>query len=167
MPKGKRNIQDPLKKFYFENSNVDIDIDIDISNNISSREILEIGIDEAGRGPLFGRVYTAAVILPDDENFDYSLLKDSKKFHSEKKINEVANYIKENAFAWSITYNDEKMIDKINIRQSVLSSMHQSIKKIVNEHINDGKNHRLLIWSFLCFEIWCQTFLNDKNNIKK
>lgn len=138
MPKGKRNIQDPLKKFYFENSNVDIDI----SNNISSREILEIGIDEAGRGPLFGRVYTAAVILPDDENFDYSLLKDSKKFHSEKKINEVANYIKENAFAWSITYNDEKMIDKINIRQSVLSSMHQSIKKIVNE---SSKEYFLLV----------------------
>jgi len=41
-----------------------------------------IGVDEAGRGPLFGRVYTAAVILHDD--FDTSLLKDSKKFTSEK-----------------------------------------------------------------------------------
>ena len=46
---------------------------------------LEIGIDEAGRGPLFGRVYTAAVILPKDEEFKYEWLKDSKKFSSEKK----------------------------------------------------------------------------------
>ena len=47
--------------------------------------IIEIGVDEAGRGPLFGRVYTAAVILPKDEGFDFSKVKDSKKFHSKKK----------------------------------------------------------------------------------
>ena len=42
-----------------------------------------IGVDEAGRGPLFGRVYSAAVILPSEEsNFDLSLIKDSKKFSS-------------------------------------------------------------------------------------
>tara|TARA_Y100000992_G_C21165093_1_gene443079 strand:+ start:616 stop:873 length:258 start_codon:yes stop_codon:yes gene_type:complete len=46
----------------------------------------EIGIDEAGRGPLFGRVYTAAVVLPKDKDlFDHSLMKDSKKFTSKKK----------------------------------------------------------------------------------
>lgn len=45
--------------------------------------IIEIGVDEAGRGPLLGRVYAAAVILP-NENFDFSLLKDSKKFSSKK-----------------------------------------------------------------------------------
>lgn len=94
---------------------------------------LEVGIDEAGRGPLFGRVYTAAVILPKDESFKYEWLKDSKKFSSEKKILEVANYIKENALAWNVTYNDEKMIDKINIRQSVLSSMHDSIKGVMKD----------------------------------
>ena len=38
-----------------------------------------IGIDEAGRGPLFGRVYTSAVILT-EEGFDLTCLKDSKKF---------------------------------------------------------------------------------------
>ena len=42
----------------------------------------EIGIDEAGRGPMFGRVYAACVILPKNDTFDYSLLKDSKKFTS-------------------------------------------------------------------------------------
>jgi len=48
-------------------------------------DIKEIGVDEAGRGPLFGRVYTAAVILP-KEGFEYSRMKDSKRFNSEKKI---------------------------------------------------------------------------------
>ena len=57
--------------------------------------VFEIGVDEAGRGPLFGRVYAAAVILPKDGTFDYSKVKDSKKFHSKKKIEEAANYIKE------------------------------------------------------------------------
>ena len=35
------------------------------------------------------------------------------------------------------------------------------IIKIVNEHLNEGKNHRLLIWSFLNFEWWCRIFLNN------
>lgn len=42
--------------------------------------VFEIGVDEVGRGPLFGRVYTAAVILPKDGSFDCSMVKDSKNF---------------------------------------------------------------------------------------
>ena len=46
---------------------------------------IEIGVDEVGRGPMFGPVYTGAVVLPkDSEEFDYSLLKDSKSLHQEK-----------------------------------------------------------------------------------
>jgi len=91
----------------------------------------EIGIDEVGRGPLFGRVYTACVILPKLESFKYELLKDSKKFTSEKKLIEVCNYIKENAIAWSVTYEEEYVIDKINIRQAIFNSMHNSINEII------------------------------------
>jgi ribonuclease HII len=116
--------QEPLTKFYNEESN-----------------LLEIGIDEAGRGPLFGRVYTAAVILPKDTDFDFEKMKDSKKFSSKKKINEVAEHIKEKALYWSVTYNDETVIDTINIRQSVLKSMHQSIKNIITEE----KEYLLLV----------------------
>ena len=47
-------------------------------------EIIEIGVDEVGRGPMFGRVYCAAVILPQD-NFKHETMKDSKKFSSKKK----------------------------------------------------------------------------------
>lgn len=49
-----------------------------------NNSINEIGIDEVGRGPLFGRVYAAAVILPKDDSFNHSLMKDSKKFTSKK-----------------------------------------------------------------------------------
>lgn len=90
--------------------------------------IIEIGVDEAGRGPLFGRVYTAAVILPKDDSFDFSKVKDSKKFHSKRKIEEVAAYIKEHSLAWCVTYCDEKTIDEINILQATQQSMHQSIQ---------------------------------------
>ena len=104
--------------------------------------IIEIGIDEVGRGPMFGRVYTAAVILP-KEGFDHSKMKDSKKFHSKKKINEVSEYIKENAIAWSIQWEDEKLIDKINIRNATHSAMHKAIKEIYDKE-ND-KNYVLLV----------------------
>jgi len=92
--------------------------------------IFEIGVDEVGRGPLFGRVYTAAVILPKDDSFDYSKMKDSKKFHSKQKIEEVAKYIKENALAWHISYETEQTIDTINILQATQRCMHGSIKEV-------------------------------------
>jgi ribonuclease HII len=99
---------------------------------------LEIGIDEAGRGPLFGRVYTAAVILPKtNTEFDYTKVKDSKLFHSKKKIEEAANYIKENALHWAVTYEDEKVIDNINVLQATQQSMHKSIREIVDAIGND------------------------------
>jgi ribonuclease HII len=97
--------------------------------------ILEIGIDEAGRGPLFGPVFAAAVILPKDDSFDYGKMKDSKKFHSKKKIQEVANYIKENAIAWSVCYETEKTIDDINILQATQKAMHSCIKEIMNNKL--------------------------------
>ncbi len=93
---------------------------------------LEIGVDEAGRGPMMGRVYTAAVILPKDDSFNHSLMKDSKKFHSEKKIREAAEYIKKNALAWCVTYCDEAEVDELNIRNATHKSMHKSIKGIMN-----------------------------------
>jgi len=94
----------------------------------------EIGVDEVGRGPLFGRVYSAAVILPKDGSFDHSKMKDSKKFSSKKKIAEVAQYIKENALAWNITYEDEKTIDDINILQATQQSMHKSIQGVLAKY---------------------------------
>jgi ribonuclease HII len=105
--------------------------------------IIEIGVDEVGRGPLFGRVYTAAVVLPKDDTFDHSKMKDSKLFHSKKKITEVSEYIKQHALAWYVSYEDEKVIDEINILQATQKSMHKAIGGIIKQF--DSKKCHLLI----------------------
>ena len=89
----------------------------------------EIGVDEAGRGPLFGRVYCAAVILPLE--MDFSFIKDSKKFTSKKKIREAADKIKQHALAWSVAWSDEKTIDELNILQATMKAMHTCILDIL------------------------------------
>ena len=99
----------------------------------------EIGVDEAGRGPLFGRVYTGAVILPSAAasaaaSFDFSLLKDSKKFTSEKKIREVSDYIKQHAVAWAVAYEEPAVIDALNIRRATLQCMRTAINTVIKNH---------------------------------
>ena len=89
-----------------------------------------IGVDEAGRGPMFGRVYAAAVVLPKD--FDTSMLKDSKKFHSKRKIDAVADEIRKNAVAYHVSYETEETIDKINILQATQKAMHDAILHTIN-----------------------------------
>ena len=85
---------------------------------------MEVGLDEAGRGPLFGRVYAAAVVL--NEGFDVSRVKDSKKFTSEKKRKEAAEYIMANS-VWNVSYMDETVIDKVNILQATMRAMHAAV----------------------------------------
>ena len=97
-------------------------------------KVIEIGVDEVGRGPLFGRVYTAAVILPKDHSFDCTKVKDSKKFTSKKKIEEASDYIKQHALAWHISFEDEQKIDEINILQATQLSMHNSIKEVQKKY---------------------------------
>ena len=75
-----------------------------------NKNLLEAGVDEAGRGPLFGRVYTAAVIIPPDETFHQKFIKDSKKL-SEKNREFAFEFIKEHAIDWRVHYKDEKYID--------------------------------------------------------
>ena len=133
--------------------------------------VYEIGVDEVGRGPLFGRVYTAAVILPKDDSFDCSMVKDSKKFHSKKKIEEASKYIKDHALAWYISFEDEKTIDDINILQATQSSMHKSIlevKKQYNKILKDlGKEEKKdYSYSLLIDGNYFKplTYLNKKTN---
>lgn len=91
---------------------------------------LEVGLDEAGRGPMFGRVYVAAVIIPQDDSYEHSLMRDSKKL-SEKKRLYAFDYIKENAIDWIVEYKDEKYIDKHNIFASNYTAMHEAVRKLL------------------------------------
>lgn len=104
----------------------------------STPDIIEAGIDEAGRGPLFGRVYTAAVILPKSSfiTLDPKIIKDSKRFTSKKKLMEAYHYVKKHALSYCITYEDEKTIDKMNILQATIHGMHQAIQGL---HIKPNK----------------------------
>lgn len=93
---------------------------------------LEMGIDEVGRGPMFGRVYAGAVILPiSSESFEYERMKDSKKFTSAKKLKETAHYIMEHAIAWSVAYEEADVIDQINILQATQSAMRKAIRSVL------------------------------------
>lgn len=111
-----KTVQQPLKPFYSFEGNK-----------------WEIGIDEAGRGPLFGRLYVAGAILPKDDSFRHDWMKDSKKFHSEKKIREVAEYIKGNATAWYVAEVEPEEIDRINIRQAVLKAMRECARELIRK----------------------------------
>jgi len=106
----------------------------------------EVGVDEAGRGPMFGRVYTAAVVLPKNpEAFDHGRMKDSKRFHSKTKIAEAAEYIQANALWWAVTFEDEKCIDEVNILQATQMSMQQSVKNVVDQIDPSNKPNMLVL----------------------
>ncbi len=85
------------------------------------------GVDEAGRGPLAGPVYAAAVILP--KNCFIAGLNDSKKL-SEKKREELYDIIIEKALAYSIFSVDEKRIDEINILNATYDAMNGAVNSL-------------------------------------
>jgi ribonuclease HII len=85
------------------------------------------GVDEAGRGPLAGAVFAAAVIL--DPNRPIAGLADSKKL-SEKKRDLLAGEIKEKALAWAIASSSAEEIDEINILQASLLAMKRAVESL-------------------------------------
>ncbi len=97
------------------------------SNNSN---ILIVGFDEAGRGPLAGPVCASAVILPAD--FPLEVLNDSKKL-SEKKRILAEEIIKEKAW-WGIGLVDHKTIDEINILQASLLAMKLAYEELEKKY---------------------------------
>ena len=130
----------------------------------SETNIIEVGADEAGRGPMFGRVYSGAVVLPKDDSFDHYKMKDSKKFTSKnnKKIQEVADYIKANAIAWAVEYEDERVIDDINILQATQSAMHKAIRNVMRQIKDLDTNNLFLLIDGNYFKQL--TVINKSNN---
>lgn len=91
--------------------------------------ILEVGFDEAGRGPLAGPVSAGCVILPPD--FPFEFLNDSKKL-SEKKRNAAELIIKEKA-CWGVALVDHKKIDEINILEASMLAMKLAYEQMVQK----------------------------------
>jgi ribonuclease HII len=108
-------------------------------------DYVEAGIDEAGRGPLFGRVYAAVVILPPDDSFPHDLMKDSKRFTSRTKLQGVAAVIRAYATEWAVTFCEAKEIDEVNILRATHNAMHKGIDELslVPDHLLvDGDRFR-------------------------
>ncbi len=106
--------------------------------------MLVCGVDEAGRGPLAGPVYAAAVIL--DPSRPISGLADSKKL-SERRREELAIAIKRDALSWAIGTASVEEIDSINILKASLLAMERAIAGLClvpGEILVDGV-HRLSI----------------------
>ena len=87
------------------------------------------GCDEAGRGPLAGPVFAAAVILP--EGFYHPLLKDSKKMTAAQR-DTMCEVIEREALAWSVAGVSAAEIDEINILQASIKAMHLALKGLHN-----------------------------------
>ena len=106
-------------------------------NFFTQKELTEIGIDEAGRGPMAGPVVAAAVIW--DSSISPEDITDSKKL-SRKKRERLYDYITENAISYGIGISTAEEIDKFNILQATYMAMHKAVKQIENKiGINDTK----------------------------
>ena len=90
-------------------------------------DLIEAGCDEAGRGPLAGPVFAAAVILPKD--FHHPLLNDSKKM-TEKARELLRPVIEKEAVAWAVEEVSAQEIDTINILNASITGMQRAVRKL-------------------------------------
>jgi ribonuclease HII len=104
------------------------------------QHLYEIGIDEAGRGPLFGPLCVAGVVLPKDGSVDTTSIRDSKKL-TKKKLDEMYDYVRAKALAYHVEFVEPKVIDEINIREAVLKAMHtcavQCVEQLRNKPVEE------------------------------
>lgn len=88
---------------------------------------IEAGCDEAGRGPLAGPVFAAAVILPAD--FHHPLLNDSKQM-SERSRELLRPIIEKEAVSWAVEAVSAEEIDRINILWASVSGMQRAVRRL-------------------------------------
>jgi ribonuclease HII len=92
-----------------------------------SNNYIEAGCDEVGRGCLCGPVVAAAVIL--DENFEQSLINDSKKLNFKTRM-DLDSYIKDNVKSFAIAELPPSFIDEHNILNASIHAMHNALDKL-------------------------------------
>jgi len=122
-------------------------------------ENLICGVDEAGRGPLAGPVYAAAVILGPE--FNTEGLRDSKKLSQSKRYF-LAKQIKMNALAWTVGICNEDEIDELNIHQATLLAMQRAIRSL---HI--CTSIKIMIDGLYCPEVEfsCEAVVKGDNKV--
>lgn len=104
------------------------------------------GVDEAGRGPLAGAVYAAAVIL--DPARPIAGLNDSKKL-SEKARERLAFIIKSESLAWAVAYSTVEEIDRLNILQATLLAMQRAVAGLgVRPEVVWVDGNRCPVWDY-------------------
>ncbi|MFM7857768.1 MAG: ribonuclease HII [Flammeovirgaceae bacterium] len=92
-----------------------------------TKDKIEAGCDEVGRGCLAGPVVAAAVILP--KKFKHVLLKDSKQLSKENRVS-LRNEIINEAVAWAVAEVSHEEIDQINILNASFKAMHLAIEQL-------------------------------------
>lgn len=112
--------------------------------------MLICGVDEAGRGPLAGAVYAAAVIL--DPHYTIAGLADSKTL-SESRRDFLAAEIREHALAWAIASSSVEEIDRLNILQASLLAMKRAIEALKNREGLLVVPHQVLVDGLHCPKI--------------
>ncbi len=112
--------------------------------------MLICGVDEAGRGPLAGAVYAAAVIL--DPYYKIEGLADSKTL-SESRRDFLAAEIREHALAWAIASSSVEEIDRLNILQASLLAMKRAIELLKNRGGELVVPHQVLVDGLHCPKI--------------
>ena len=90
-------------------------------------DLIEAGLDEAGRGPLAGPVFAAAVILPRD--FHHPLLNDSKQM-SEKARETLRPIIESEAISWAVEAVSPEEIDELNILGASITGMQRAVRRL-------------------------------------
>ena len=96
-------------------------------------ELIEAGVDEAGRGCLAGPVFAAAVILPPGIQLEwYEVLNDSKKLPESLRDN-LRILIERDALSWGVSMISPQEIDRINILNATYKAMHDAISKLSPE----------------------------------
>lgn len=95
-----------------------------------TKNLLEVGCDEAGRGCLCGPVVAAAVIL--NKDFQHNLINDSKKLSAKTRF-ELEIFIKEHVLEYAIAEVSPQKIDEINILNASFLAMHLALNQLKNK----------------------------------
>jgi ribonuclease HII len=108
--------------------------------------IIEIGLDEVGRGCLFGRAYIGAVVLPDPATITteqlvlFHEIRDSKKITSRAKMDKLAEFIRNTCPFWSVQYQESTEVDTLNIKQAVLVAMSNGVVHILDNVLDQDQD---------------------------